>query len=348
MHNYKNHLILKGSSIKSALTKLNELASDAILFVVDRDEKLLGSLTDGDVRRGLLKDLGTENIVDDFIQKQPKYIKKNNYKIDDIIALRMGNFKIIPVIDSSNKIINILNFRFQKSYLPVDAVIMAGGRGSRLSPLTDSIPKPLLKVGSKTIIDYNIDRLKKFGIDDLWLTIGYLGEQLENHFKKNFINNIKINYVRESQPLGTIGAISKIDNFKHNYVLVTNSDILTDLNFEDFFLDFIKKEADFSVATIPYEVKVPYAVLETDGHLISDFKEKPTYTYYSNGGIYLIKKSVLKFIPIEQFFDATDLMEDLIKAGKTVTSFPIRGYWLDIGRHEDYNRAQEDIKHIKL
>ena len=348
MRSYKEHLITTGSSIKLALEKLDTLGIDAILFVVGKYDKLIGSLTDGDVRRGLLKDLSTENIVDDFIQAHPKSIRKNNYRIDNIIDLREKFFKIIPVVDSSGTIVNIINFRLQKSYLPVDAVIMAGGRGSRLSPLTDTTPKPLLKVGDKTIIDHNIYRLREFGVDDLWLTIRYLGEQLENHFNKSLLNNIKINYLKETQPLGTIGAVSKIENFKHNYLLVTNSDILTDLNYEDFFLDFIEKDADFSVATIPYEVKIPYAVLETDGHIIHDFKEKPTYTYYSNGGIYLIKKSALDFIPKETFFDATDLMEALIKKGKKVTSFPIRGYWLDIGRHEDYEKAQEDIKHIKL
>jgi dTDP-glucose pyrophosphorylase len=348
MRNYKEHLIPQGESIKEALVKLDKLASDAILFVVDQHEKLIGSLTDGDVRRGLLKNLGTENIVDEFIQAYPKFIRKDDYKIEDIKSLRERKFKILPVLDSSGTIVNIINFRFQESYLPVDAVIMAGGRGSRLSPLTDTTPKPLLKVGDKAIIDYNVDRLKKFGVDDLWVTVKYLGEQLENHFNKRTNNNIKISYVRESEPLGTIGAISKIDDFKHDYVLVTNSDILTDLNYEDFFLDFIDKNADFSVATIPYEVKVPYAVLETNGHLICDFKEKPTYTYYANGGIYLIKKSVLDFIPQEEFFNATDLMEVLIKNNKRVTSFPIRGYWLDIGKHEDFARAHEDIKHIKF
>lgn len=348
MRNYIDHLILEGSSIKLALEKLDKLGIDAILFVVDKNDKLIGSLTDGDVRRGLLRELGTENNVDDFIQENPKFIRKGDFKIDTIIALREGYFKIIPVIDAAGLIVNIINFRLQKSYLPIDAVVMAGGRGSRLTPLTDTTPKPLLKVGDKTIIDHTINRLRKFGVDDLWLTIRYLGDQLENHFNNNLLNNVIISFVKEDKALGTIGAVSKIYDFKHDYVLVTNSDILTDLNYEDFFLDFIEKDSDFSVATIPYEVKVPYAVLETKGHLIYDFKEKPTYTYFSNGGIYLIKKSVLGFIPKDTFFDATDLMEVLIKSGKKVTSFPIRGYWLDIGKHEDYAKAQDDIKHIKL
>lgn len=348
MRNYRDHLIIKDSTVKQALRKLDKLAIDAILFVVDQNDRLTGSLTDGDVRRGLLRGLGMENIVDELIQSHPKFIIKGKYAIEEIISYRNGNFKIIPVLDTSNKIINVLNFRIQKSYLPVDAVLMAGGRGTRLSPLTDTKPKSLLKIGDRTIIDYNIDRLRKFGVDDLWLSVGYLGEQLEEHFCNRITNNIKINYIWEDQPLGTIGAVSKIKDFKHDYVLISNSDLLTDLDYEDFFLDFIEKDADFSVATIPYEVKVPYAVLETNGHLIHDFKEKPTYTYYSNGGIYLVKNSALDFIPKETFFNATDLMETLIKSDKKVTSFPIRGYWLDIGKPEDFAKAQDDIKHIKF
>lgn len=127
-----------------------------------------------------------------------------------------------------------------------------------------------------------------------------------------------------------------------------NSDLLTDLDYEQLFLDFIEKNADFSVVTIPYQVSIPYAVLETDRGKIKSFKEKPTYTYYSNGGIYLMKKSVLKHIPKEEFFNATDLIDKLINEELNVVSYPLLGYWLDIGKHEDFNKAQEDIKHIKF
>ena len=159
---------------------------------------------------------------------------------------------------------------------------------------------------------------------------------------------MNIEYVSEDIPLGTIGAVSKINNFKHDYVLVTNSDILTNLNYENFFEDFIKKDADMSVITIPYEVKIPYAVMETKSNNILSFMEKPTYTYYSNGGIYLIKKSILKNIPKDKFFNSTDLMELLLEKKLNLISYPMRSYWLDIGKHKDYLKAQNDIKHIKF
>ena len=139
-----------------------------------------------------------------------------------------------------------------------------------------------------------------------------------------------------------------IKNFKNDNILLTNSDILTNLNYEHFFLDFISQDADLSVVTIPYSVDIPYAVIETLNNDIKSFKEKPTYTYYSNGGIYLMKKSVLKYLPEESFFNATDLMELLIEKGKKIISYPLSDYWLDIGKHEDYEKAQKDIKHIKF
>jgi dTDP-glucose pyrophosphorylase/mRNA-degrading endonuclease RelE of RelBE toxin-antitoxin system len=348
MRIYKDHLILSGSKVKEALLLLNELSQDAILFVVDKEEKLIGSLTDGDVRRGLLKGFTIDSFVDEIIQENPRYITKGENDLEKIIEYREGDFRVVPVVDEDNKVVNVINFRNIKSYLPIDAVIMAGGRGQRLKPLTDATPKPLLQVGGKAIMEHNLDRLALYGIDDFWVSVKYLGEQIENHFGKGDSKNINIEYVWEKEALGTIGAVSKIKNFEHDYILVTNSDLLTNINYEQFFLEFLKQDADLAVLTIPYQVSIPYAVLETsNGHVIN-FKEKPTYTYYSNGGIYLIKKSMLKYIPENVFFNATDFMEKLIKNNLKVVSFPFLGYWLDVGKHEDFEKAQIDIKNISF
>lgn len=346
--NYRDHLIKKGIKIKDALVVLNDLSTDAILFVVDERERLVGSLTDGDVRRGLINGFSIDNLVDEIIQPNPKFIRKGERDINRVIEYREKNFKILPVIDIEDKIVNVINFRELRSYLPVDAVIMAGGRGERLRPLTDTIPKPLLRVGNKPILEHNLDRLRLFGIDDFWITVKYLGEKIESYFGNGHDRNIGIQYIHEDEPLGTIGAVSKIINFSHDYVLVTNSDLLTNIDYEHFFLDFLKNEADFSVVTIPYSVDIPYAVLETNNGHVLNFREKPTYTYYSNGGIYLMKREVLEHLPIEEHFNATDLMETLIKNGSVVISYPLAGYWLDIGRQEDYQKAQRDISTLKL
>lgn len=348
MRIYKDHLILSGSKVKEALLLLNELSQDAILFVVDNNDKLIGTLTDGDVRRGLIKGFTIESLINEIIQDNPRYITKGENNLEKIIQYRDGNFRIVPVVDENHRVVNIINFRNVRSYLPIDAVIMAGGRGQRLQPLTDTVPKPLLKIGNKAIMEHNLDRLAMFGIDDFWVSVKYLGEQIENHFGSGKEKNIKIEYVWETEPLGTIGAVSQIENFEHDYVLVTNSDLLTNIDYEQFFLEFTKHEADLAVLTIPYQVNVPYAVLETVNGAVKSFKEKPIYTYYSNGGIYLMKREMLKFIPKGTFFNATDLMEELIKNNLKVISFPFSGYWLDVGKHEDFEKAHIDIHNIKF
>lgn len=348
MRLYKEHLILKGSKIKQALFQFNELASDAILFIVDTNGKLIGALTDGDVRRGLLKGFTIDSLVDDIIQENPKYITKGENNLQKIIEYRETDFRIVPVVDENQIVVNVINFRNTRSYLPIDAVIMAGGKGARLKPLTNDVPKPLLKVGNKAIMEHNLDRLALFGIDDFWVSVKYLGEKIESHFGQGNEKNIKIEYVWENEALGTIGAVSKIENFEHDYILVTNSDLLTNIDYEQFFLEFLNKKADLAVLTIPYQVSIPYAVLETTGGEVKSFKEKPTYTYYSNGGIYLMKKEMLKYIPKNTFFNATDLMEALIKDNLKVISFPFSGYWLDIGKHEDFEKAHIDIHNIKF
>lgn len=348
MRNFREHLIFSGSTIKDALVKLDVLSKDAIIFVVNKDDKLVGSLTDGDVRRALIKGVTIDKTVDEIIQSHPKYIRKGDQDIQKIIEYREGFFRILPVIDADDKVVNVINFGEIRSYLPIDAIIMAGGRGQRLQPLTDITPKPLLKVGDKAIMEYNVDRLSLYGVDDFWFSVKYLGEQIENYFGDGTDKNIDIEYVWEDLPLGTIGAVSKIDNLKHDYVLVMNSDILTNIDYEKLFLDFVQKDADISVVTIPYKVSIPYAVLETKDGYIKSFQEKPTYTYYSNGGIYLMKKSVLQHIPKDGFFNATDLIDKLIEDKMKVISYPLLGYWLDIGKHEDYKKAQEDIKQIRF
>ena len=346
--NFRKHLINSNSNIKTALKLIGTVGLETILFSVNENDQLIGSITDGDIRRGLLKGLVLEDKIEEIVNLQPKFIRKEKYSIDEIKKLRNDNYKLIPVLDKNNVVINIINFKLFLSYLPIDVVVMAGGLGSRLKPLTDKTPKPLLKIGDKTIIDYNIDRLISFGIDNFWISVRYLADQIKEHFKNGNSRNVNIDYVSEETPLGTIGAVSKINNFKHDYVLVTNSDILTNLNYENFFEDFIEKDADMSVVAIPYDVKIPYAVLETKSNQILSFIEKPTYTYYSNGGIYLIKKSILKNIPKDKFFNSTDLMELLLEKKLNLISYPMHNYWLDIGEPNDYSKAQNDIKHIKF
>ena len=348
MQSFHKHISNVNSSVREALVQLDKLASDAILFLVDDEYRIQGSLTDGDLRRGFIKGLGFEDHLHDFIQPNPKHIQQGKYDLNEILELRKRHFSIFPVVNAQMQIINVVNFKHQKSYLPVDALIMAGGKGERLKPLTDNTPKPLLKIGDKPIVEHNVDRLASFGIDDIWLSVRYLGDQLVDYFGDGSKNGIRLKYVWEDQPLGTAGALGLVEDFVHDHILMMNSDLLTNIDFEDFFLFFQKEEADLAVACIPYQVNIPYAVMETDGKMVTGFKEKPTYTHYSNAGIYLMKKDTINLLPKNKYFNATDLMEKLINAGNKVVAYPLMGYWLDIGKHDDFVKAQQDIKQIKF
>lgn len=346
--NIEKHLILKNSSIKNALEMLNRLSLDAIIFVTDEHRKLLGSITDGDIRRGLLKGFSLDDEVITIVQKNPQYFTKEEYDLRKVIELRTKGFKIIPLLDNKGTILNIVNFRSNKSFLPLQAIIMAGGKGERLRPLTNDTPKPMLKVGSKPIIEHNIDHLINYGVKNFQISIKYLGEQIVDYFLDGINKGVSINYLRESIPLGTIGGLSNINVNEHEHLILLNGDILSNINYEEFYLNFLENDAMLSVASIPYSVNVPYAVLQTTNNLITSFHEKPTYTYYSNGGIYLMKKECIDLIPKNKFFNTTDLLELLIAKGEKVISYPLNEYWLDIGRFEDFNKAQEDVKRIFL
>lgn len=345
----EKHTILHTASVHDALEKLDTIAPDAILFVLKENGELLGSLTDGDLRRGFIKNLTMKNGLKEFIQPNPVFVRDKDYAVDILERYRKMDYKVIPVLNNDNQLIDIINFRTRTTVIPADAVLMAGGEGKRLRPLTEKMPKPLLKVGDKPIIEHNIDRLAKVGIKNIHISINYLGEQIESYFGKGSNKNLNIKYVKEDRPMGTIGSILLVKDFEHNDILVMNSDLLTNIDFIDFYKTFKTTGADMAVAATSYNVDIPYAVLETDEQLqIKSLKEKPRYTYYSNAGIYLLKKELLHLIPNGEFFDITDLMNKALNRGLKLITYSINGYWLDIGKHEDFKKAQEDIKHIYL
>lgn len=345
MRKYNQYLIPCTESIKFALNRLNSV-DELTLFVVDEFGKLVGSLTDGDIRRALVKNYSLEDSIDKIMFRDFSYLVHGQFTIDQVLEIKKKKLPLIPLVDDKRVVKRLINLHTTKSLLPLEAVIMAGGEGRRLRPYTESIPKPLLKVDDKPIIEYNIDRLADFGIQKIHISIKYLGHLIEEYFKDGGSKNISISYITENNPLGTIGAVTLIEKFEMEHIIIMNSDLLTNIDFEDFFKEFIYTDADMIVATVPYKVDIPYAVLETNEKRVMGFKEKPTYTYYSNAGIYLIKKEAIKYIPRNTFFNATDLMEKLIKEGKKVLSYPLLGYWLDIGKHDDFEKAQEDVKHI--
>lgn len=345
---YDNHVIQDNVSLRFALEKLNTLAKDLTLFIVNENGKLVGTLTDGDIRRALIKGSSIDVMVSEVMFKNFRYLSFENIKPADIENFKKLNIRLIPVLDSELHIRQIINLDIQKTILPLDAIIMAGGRGERLRPMTDETPKPLLKIGDKPIIEYNIDRLLSFGINNIAITLKYLGEQIEAYFGNGESKGANIKYFTETDALGTFGAVTLIDDHHYDHVLIMNSDLLTNIDFSDIYNHFLAENADMVVASIPYDVSIPYAVLHCSEHKIENIKEKPVYTYFSNAGIYIVKREMLRYVPVNKKFDATDFIELLIDKNYKVVHFPIREYWLDIGKPEDFIKAQSDIKHLKF
>lgn len=343
-------VIFQNDSIRDALVELNtcsEANAPFVLFVVDSEQHLQGSLTDGDIRRFLVAGGNIEMPVTLAMNAKCRYVDTSDKQLVlELHKLKQTGINVVPVVDENHILTDVCNLQHYNNYLPLDAVLMAGGKGVRLRPLTETTPKPLLPVGGKPIIDYNIDSLMENGIKHISVTVNYLHEQLEEHFAQP-VNGVKVDCIKEPQFLGTMGATQFVQKFYNNEVLVMNSDLFTNIDFEDFYLHFKEHNADMSVAAVPYSISVPYGIFELEGRNIKGVKEKPVYNYFANAGIYLIKRELLENMPKNTFYNATDLMNDAVAAGKTVIRYPITGYWLDIGSHEEYKKANELVKHIK-
>jgi dTDP-glucose pyrophosphorylase len=341
--------ISQNKTIYEALVRLNSIEEDIsrlILFVVNEKGEVIGSLTDGDIRRELIKNKDLNQIVDQVCNKNFTYITQSNsfVKMGDY---RKRNIKMLPVLDQNKRLVKIVNLEKVKSILPMECMIMAGGRGKRLSPLTDDVPKPMLLLGDMPIIEHNIQRLISFGIEKFYISVKYLGDQIVNYFGDGSSRGISIEYIWEDEPLGTAGALSLVKDFQTDHILLINSDVFTNIDFEDLYLEMLDSKAEMAVASTEYKVDIPYAVFETSGNMVKKFKEKPSYIYQSNAGIYILNRSLIDEIPKNKFYDITDLMDKIVDEERKLVYNPIVGYWIDIGKPSDYEYAQNFIKHLE-
>jgi len=346
MKQYSKYIIQNNSTIKEALVKLNNLSGNVqTLFVVSGNEVMQGTLTDGDIRRALISGITLENKIDKIYKINFRFIYEKQNNVEKIRKIRKQGISLLPCLNKEKKLVKIYNLKKNKNILPLDAILMAGGKGMRLRPLTENTPKPLLPIGDKPIIDYNVDNLVQNGVENINVTINYLGNLIEEHFK-NYNNGININCFREPKYLGTIGSVQFVKKITNDYVLLMNSDLFTNINYEDFFMYFIKNKADMAVAAVPYSVNIPYGIFDIEKGYIKALKEKPSYNYYANAGIYIIKTKLLDLVPEDTFFNATDFMDKLISKGYSVVRYPLIGYWYDIGKMEDYKRVQDIARHL--
>lgn len=346
MNKFEDIQIKIGTSILEALQLFNEKVStiQALLIVNDEGE-LIGTLTDGDIRRGLIAGHQLTDDVSAVMQRNFRYLVEDQRDVMCIRQLRKEKIFFVPIVDHDLHVVDVLNLQQQRSLLPIDAVVMAGGKGERLRPLTLTTPKPLLQVGNKSIIDHNVDRLIACGVKNISVTVNYLAEQLEEHYREPH-QNVQIQCVRESKFLGTMGAVRLVKEFHNDVVLVMNSDLFTDIDFEDMYLHFMENQADMSIAAVPYTVSIPFGICDLDGRDVKGIVEKPTYNYYANAGIYMFRREVIDMIPENEFYNATDLIDTLVKNGSKVIRYPLKGTWIDIGTLSEYQKAKDLAQHI--
>lgn len=322
-----------------------------IALVVDDERRLVTTLTDGDVRRAMLQGRGLDtSILELYSVKKagayPKPVTANWDISADEAATIMQNHQVkqLPLLDERGVVMDLmlLDEVVPQTALPVEAVVMAGGFGTRLHPLTYSVPKPMLPVGDRPILERIVGRLAAAGIQDVNITTHYMPDQIKEHFGNGHRFGVNIKYVDETTPLGTAGALGLMHR-PNSPLLVMNADILTEIDFRAMMKFHQNNSADLTIASRQYEFRVPYGVIECNGPTVTELQEKPSYRFLVNAGIYLLQPTVHHMIPENQRFDMTDLIDKIMAQGGNVVSFPVMEYWLDIGQHEDYEKAIADV-----
>lgn len=344
MNKLSKYLIRETSSILEAVKFITDNGTQ-FAIVTNSDSTLKGVITDGDIRKGLLQGIDLNSAVINIMNPKPKYLY-HKYSHTELIQL-ISRFKIkqLPIVDSEMRVVDVYinNETFISFERENPVVIMAGGLGSRLGELTSTTPKPLLKVGSKPILEIILENFIEYGFCNFYLTVNHMSDQIERYFGDGSRMRIKINYIRETVKLGTAGGLSLGDFRRDLPLIIMNGDLLTKVNFGQL-LDFHDTSgANATMCVRKYDFQVPYGVIETDGDTITRIVEKPIHDFFVNAGIYVLKPDFLHLIRKNEYMDMPTLFE-LIRAQKgTLKVFPIHEYWLDIGRVEDFEKAQLDF-----
>jgi len=334
-------------TIREAL-RVIDTGAMKIALVVDEEGKLIGTLTDGDIRRGLLKGMELTDSIRDIYNNQPISVKISDPKekiIELAIARRVYQ---IPVIDEEGRVIRLaeINQLIKQEKHPNTVVLMAGGLGARLRPLTDTTPKPMLPVGGKPILETVIGQFKKQGFSKFVIALNYLGYMIRNYFGNGLTLGVDISYLDENQRMGTAGALGLLERAPDESFFVMNADILTLVNFESLMEFHVRNGADATMCIREYGMEVPYGVVRLNKDNIVSIEEKPIQQFYVNAGIYVLSPDTLNLIPRGHPMDMPGLFEQAVEKGMTTLSFPIREFWMDIGKPEDYERANLDYNRL--
>jgi nucleotidyl transferase len=347
MKNIENIKLKQNATIKEALGIIDSGAMQ-IALVVDDNDKLIGTLTDGDIRRGILKGLDLDSSIETIVFKEPAVAKISSTK-EEILKIALSKkLHQIPIVDDNGIVLGLKEIEelVEPKIKTNRVILMVGGLGTRLRPLTQDTPKPMLKVGNKPILQTIVEKFAEYGFINITMCVNFNASIIRDYFGDGKEFGVNIDYVLEQKRMGTAGALSLLKERPNEPFFVMNGDLLTNVNFEHIFNYHTLNKATATMCVREYDYEVPYGVVKMNDNKIIEIAEKPVQKFFVSAGIYMLSPEILDLIPKNEFYDMPALFEKLIKLSKNVISFPIREYWLDIGRMEEYQRANEEYKEV--
>ena len=347
MKNIEVIKLKQNATIKEALEIIDSGAMQ-IALVVDDNDKLIGTLTDGDIRRGILRGLDLDSSIETIVFKEPAVAKISSTK-EEILKLALSRkLHQIPIVDDNGIVLDLKEIEelVGPKIKTNRVILMVGGLGTRLRPLTQDTPKPMLKVGNKPILQTIVERFAEYGFVNITMCVNFNASIIRDYFSDGKEFSVNIDYVLEQKRMGTAGALSLLKERPSEPFFVMNGDLLTNVNFEHIFNYHVLNKATATMCVREYDYEVPYGVVKMNDNKIIEIAEKPVQKFFVSAGIYMLSPEILDLIPKNDFYDMPTLFEKLIRLSKNVISFPIREYWLDIGRMEEYQRANEEYKEV--
>jgi dTDP-glucose pyrophosphorylase len=347
MRNWKELLVPPSTSIIETMKNIDNTAAQ-IALVVDNDFRLLGTVTDGDIRRGILRGISLDDQVTKVMNKNPITMKKGTSKQAIKKIFQEKKLRQLPILNKDNQVVDVIFSDVLFDSLSFDnwVVLMAGGLGTRLWPLTENIPKPMLTVGTKPILQTILESFIEHGFHRFYFSVNYKREIIKDYFGNGLEWGVNIQYLDENQRLGTAGALSLFTEKPTKPIIVMNGDILTKINFQQLLQFHEESESMATMCVREYQLQIPYGVVRTEGTRLCSIEEKPTERHFVNAGIYVLNPEVLNYIPENQYFDMPSLFELLIKRQEKTNVFPIREYWLDIGKIPDFEKANLEFSEV--
>jgi len=344
-------IILKQFDTMHMAIKLLDHEKARIILIADDTNYLIGTVTDGDIRRALLQNITMESPLSEVMHKNPIVAKVGDSEAVMFSIMKKQQIMQIPIVDDNFKIVGVETIKniIEKDGYDNPVLLMAGGYGTRLHPLTKEIPKPLLKVGNKALLETILEHFISAGFHEFYISVHYKAGMLKKYFGDGSNWGVSINYIDEEKPLGTAGALSLLPNSIPNLpVVVMNGDILTKVDIKRMLDYHVENNDEATICVREYDFQVPYGVVNIKDNLVTSIVEKPTHNFFINAGIYILSSNLVKNIKVDKYLDMPNLLRTIIESSGKVNIFPIHEYWLDIGQIEQYEKAQFDIRTVFL